>query len=359
MTKKPYGLHSDQHLHGWSAFAKTNSEGFNSRLGIILDEMKRAASEVRAAGGNRLYGAGDLFHVRGKVAPSVLNPTSDVVRELADWMELHFIPGNHDLEGRNSNAIGNATHSLGWKGVRIHESSVLIDVGVDQQGVVMIPWIENMDALREEIATIKKDVGVLHVAKYDLIIHAPVNGVLIGVPDSGFDPDELASFGFKRVFAGHYHDHKDFGNGVYSIGATTHQTWSDVDTKAGFLIVHEDRVEYRASNAPQFIDLPPGADLEDIKLLIDGHYVRARIEVKDESMVPELREFLLANGAAGVVIHAIKAEAAVSRTGATVASGVSLEASINEFIKAKAFNDPTEVYKRCATFLIQAREAAE
>ena len=49
---------------------------------------------------------------------------------------------------------------------------------------------------------------------------------------------DLAKLGFRRVFAGHYHHHCSFEDGkVWSIGATTHQTASDIGTKAGFLLV--------------------------------------------------------------------------------------------------------------------------
>jgi len=355
MARKPYALTSDQHLHNWSAFATINGDGINSRLAIILSEMRRAASEIHALGGTRLLGAGDLFHVRGNVAPSVLNPAADHFATFG--LDLEFIPGNHDLEGRSSTAIGNAARTLSGVGVRTHETPTYLPDANREQGVLMIPWVENLEKLRETIEEAKSIVGGLLIDT-DLIIHAPVNGVLVGLPDSGLNPTELAALGFKRVFAGHYHNHMDFGNGVYSIGATTHQTWSDVDTKAGFLIVHEDRVEYRASHAPQFIDLPEGIDLEEVAMIVDGHYVRARIEVKDESIVPELRDYLLKAGAKGVVIHPIKSTATVSRTGATVSSGVSLEASINEWIKVKNGAEDTALFDRCAAVLSKAKERA-
>ena len=55
---------SDLHFHNWSAFAKTNDDGVNSRLRIILNETIRAAhklKELRKAKGGTMVLGGDLF----------------------------------------------------------------------------------------------------------------------------------------------------------------------------------------------------------------------------------------------------------------------------------------------------------
>ena len=90
-----YGIISDTHCHNWSTFATVGVDGVNTRLSIILKEIKRAAEEVKKAGGKRLFHAGDLFHVRGSVAPSVLNPTLKYFEQIIEMgVEPVIICGN-------------------------------------------------------------------------------------------------------------------------------------------------------------------------------------------------------------------------------------------------------------------------
>jgi hypothetical protein len=48
----------------------------------ILDAIKEAADKLRKVGGKDLVITGDLFHTRGNVKPSVLNPTLDLFSDL-------------------------------------------------------------------------------------------------------------------------------------------------------------------------------------------------------------------------------------------------------------------------------------
>lgn len=86
--KALYGVISDTHCHNWTTFGSTDANGVNTRLKIILNEITRAAEEVQAAGGTHLFHAGDLFHVRGSVAPSVLNPTLKCFKDIVN-MGIH------------------------------------------------------------------------------------------------------------------------------------------------------------------------------------------------------------------------------------------------------------------------------
>ena len=106
---KPYGLMADLHLHNWNAFASVGESGVNARLQLLLNEIRRCADEVKKAGGDTIVIAGDVFHVRGSIAPSVLNPTLDTLRHLiSGGIRFVILAGNHDLEGKESNRIGSA-----------------------------------------------------------------------------------------------------------------------------------------------------------------------------------------------------------------------------------------------------------
>lgn len=350
----PYLITSDQHCHSWDQFKKVNPDGVNSRLRIILGELERAYDTLVEKGGCEAFMAGDLFHIRGKIEPSVFNPTFRVMADIHDRHDdlgTYAIPGNHDLEGREAEAIGNAMQSL---------SSIegfIVDTDVRRHGdVIVIPWQHDLDHLRSLLAGhAAKAASDGMLGKTDVIIHAPVNGVIKGIPDHGLEAGELAAYGFRRVFAGHYHDHKTFCDGnVISVGATTHQTWSDVGTAAGFLLVYEDRIEHYPSQAPQFRDML-GWDGEDLGSFVKGHYIRARLDDVTEKEIAAYRADILKAGALGVNLSATK-KVTTGRSGAAAKSAVSLDASVAHYIEHDLKPVlPEEVTKLALEVLNEAR----
>ncbi len=348
---KPYIIVSDCHFHNWSAFSKTNEDGINSRLQTQIDEFKRAVTTVKKLGGDTIYNAGDTFHVRGKVETTVLNPVVDLFKWVQDQgIHVYSIPGNHDLASEESDVIGNAAQSLtgvinGEGGVsgQSYMCNSISEIG----DVVMFPWMKSIDELK---ASLESHADSQKTA----IIHAPVNGVIMNIPDHGLDADYLGKLGYKRVFSGHYHNHKDFGNGVYSIGAMTHQTWGDIGTKAGFIAVHGDRVHHSASHAPKFIGLDPAMDSTDIELVADGNYVRVVMNVEKESDASDMRDWLKESGAQGVSIHPIRNLTPTARTEATVKSGASVKASVADFIVAKKYDRQKELNALCLSIISES-----
>lgn len=334
----PYLITSDQHAHAWSAFSKVNPDGVNSRLRIILDELHRAHQVLHDAGGNESFYAGDLFHVRGKIEPSVFNPTFKAISDIhARYSDLAStaIPGNHDLEGRDADELGNAMQQLG------SIDRFVVSTKLEKHGdVIVIPWQHDLDHLRTLLAfqaATAQHHGTLE--KTDVIIHAPVNGVLMGIPDHGLEASELAAYGFRRVFCGHYHDHKVMmGGKVISVGATSHQTWSDPGTMAGFILVYEDRIQHFGSAAPQFINLDDdklndlAANGDDIEEIVKGHYVRLKLTDVEEKDIKAWRQSLTDAGVAGQQIIVTKTSS-VSRTGASTKAAVSLSASVDHYIR--------------------------
>lgn len=343
---KPYAIISDTHNHGWSAFSTVNEHGINSRLAAILHEFGRVADTVRDAGGDTIYHAGDLFHVRGSVAPSVLNPTRSFMESLSSvhGVKWKVLPGNHDMELKEASVIGDSVQAVAGPKIDVIHSPMMFD------GVLMVPWIADLAKLQEILLSPVDDR-----ANVDLIIHAPVDGVIKGIPDHGLDPNWLRGLGFKRVFAGHYHNHVDFGGGVYSIGAIAHHTWSDVGSKAGFLIVHDDRVDFHASHAPQFVDIDGEMDDATIKCLVDGNFVRARVDSSAKGRnVNELRDWLIKLGAKGVSIMSVKAPTHARAATSTIKAGSSLEVSVAEYIAGRTFADAPQVITRCQKILSEA-----
>lgn len=333
---KPFGIISDTHNHNWTTFGTTLPTGINDRLQFILDETIRAAETVKAAGGDTLIHTGDLFHVRGSVAPSVLNPTVDVYRKIIHeiGVKVLMIAGNHDLEGKNSSKLGNAGEAVSGVGVTV-VSEPFIHHG---NKFILIPYYDSCDRLR---AVIKEQLALIPSElrdEYSLFIHAPLNGVVAGIPDHGFSSHELKALGLKRVFCGHYHNHKAFGE-VYSVGALTHQTFSDIGSRAGFLLVNESAVTHYVTNAPRFVDYDPSWDeMEEVEY-VTGNYVRARLENATNEDVIAVRNYLVGRGARSVqVIHVPKSE--VSReTTSTVEAGASVRVSLADWCKKNDYDD--------------------
>jgi DNA repair exonuclease SbcCD nuclease subunit len=354
MSRVPYALISDTHCHGWTQFAETTSLGVNTRLQIILDETYRAAQTLKALGGKHLFHGGDLFHVRGKIAPSVLNPTKDLYKKLiAEGFEIIILAGNHDLEGKEASRLGSAITALEDVGCRIINEPTIIDLGPNHR-VCMVPWVDKVAALKVEIEKIGAEAHRTAAGgtDHDLIIHAPVDGVIIGLPDHGLDPKWLAGQGFVKVFSGHYHNHKHMGDEVYSIGALTHHTWGDVGSKAGFVTVDEaGLVKYNAQHAPEFITIDASTDPSEIPLIVPGNYVRVKVDTAKSSEINAVRAMLMGHGAVGVIVLSQKAPAVASRTGSTIKAGMSLEGSVASWIAAAGMKREAELNALCADIL--------
>lgn len=356
----PYGVLSDSHNHNWTAFSETSADGVNSRLQAILDETWRCAVEIKNAGGKRMYHNGDLFHVRGSVSPSVLNPTADTYKRIIEKLgiEIRILAGNHDLEFREANRSGSAVTALEGIGCRIvNETTPFSD-----DKVIMIPWHQNVDELKKEIAQLIDDInGGMHSHlhhDWTLMIHAPVDGVISGIPSHGLNSAYLGTLGFKRVFAGHYHNHKDFGNGVYSVGALTHNSWSDLNSKAGFLIATDYEVKWFETHAPKFIEIDGSMNETDIILSSSGNYVRCTISPgSSQADIEGVRQFLMDNGAKGVVILSQKKILEVERAEvSSIKAGASIETSITDYVNKLGVGDQTEVLnKLCLSILEKAR----
>lgn len=341
---KPYVVISDLHYHAWSAFAETNAQGVNTRLQMILDATREAAEAVRAAGGNHIFIAGDVFHKRGEIAPSVLNPVMDLYRDLiAQGYEIHAIPGNHDLERNDSERLANSITALESLGVHVYHEPTAVKLD-DSHYVGMFPWFSSIDALLRQMLDMRDELTFDDrefdaEAHIDAIIHAPVDGVLPHLPSHGLNADDLQGTGWNRVFSGHYHNYADLGEGVYSIGALTHQNWGDIGAIAGYLLItDEETVEQRETKHPKFVELTGDESDEDAERKVRGNYVRVRVQIEKDSEIKEIRDGVMAMGALGCTVMPMK-KTTVTRAGtaasSTAPTSVRIEQSIKSYLEGK------------------------
>jgi DNA repair exonuclease SbcCD nuclease subunit len=354
---KPYGLIADLHFHSWSAFSEIDESGVNSRLSMLLKEIDRVAAQTKAAGGTKVYVAGDVFHVRGSLAPSVLNPVKAALLAAVKIHNVTFVilPGNHDMERRDSHVISNAVTALESDSIVVCSYPTFF---VDDR-VAVFPWFEKVSDFCDAVSKFKDSITTEghDCSEFDILIHAPVNEVILNLPSHGLSAEYLQGIGFKRVFAGHFHNHKDLGGGVFSIGAIAHHTWSDVGTKAGFLIVTETEVKWFKSHCPDFVEIGMIENEDDMihaKLRADGNYVKVRTDSTKTADINGLKDFFLKAGAKGVVVHSIPKATAVRPGAPATKTHLSLEETVAQFAKTAATKNYEAVNRLSQEILAEA-----
>ena len=330
-----YAIVSDLHFHNWTAFA-SQSDGVNSRLQLQLDGLKQVGAYCANNGIKKLIVAGDVFHVRGSLVPSVLNPVMEAFSDMEDaGITVFAIPGNHDLESKVSDWQKSAITPLESAGVIAYHDPHYND------GIVYVPWISSLPEL---LITIEKFTrSGINVSETDLILHAPLNGVVKGIPDIGLMPSQLEQFGFRNVFCGHYHNHKQMSQTVWSIGALMHQTWSDVGSKAGFIVVDDDgSVTHQELSAeiPRFVDLDMRDDgFQFAPEACRGNFIRVTLDGSDEELVRTAKEGVSQLGARGALVRVVPPSVTRITRDDDVKNAGSLEAAVSLYID-KTFNNP-------------------
>lgn len=364
-----YGLMADVHLHNWTFASHLNDRGINNRLQFLLDDISRCAAWTVGGDGKALVIAGDLFHVRGSVAPSVLNPTKarfEEVLKAHPELTIYILAGNHDMEFRASSSVGNSVQALASdRVIVVNEPRYFHAIKA-----FMVPWVEDMASLKSIIShdfpLDLPEVG-LDLPDIDLILHAPIDGVIGGLPPHGLTPEWLADIGYKRVLSGHYHNHKSLGGHVYSIGALAHHTWNDVGTRAGFMLVGDGQEEVRqvASHAPEFYDLDVTEfDSEaEMGMAVANTYTRVKLPKTRAWEQEQIRDDLLRVGARAVTFNVVKERvlerdgAAGSSVSASAAAGASVEVSVSEFIASKSEFDERRAQISAAALQVLAEVA--
>jgi hypothetical protein len=217
-------------------------------------------------------------------------------------------------------------------------------------GVVMLPWSHlesETKKMIEQVYEEAKEKGI--VGRIDLIIHAPLNKVISGIPDTGLDPDWLAGFGFRNVFCGHYHNHKSFCDGkVWSIGASNHQNWGDVHSKAGVMLVagkgENSIVKFKETTAPKFVEMDVNTKFPDFSN-VNGNFVKVKTVDLTAPECRALRDELMSDYGAKDVTVSNRVTAESEAGDRDVETSInSLEKSVYTYAKDK-FSD--EVAKVC------------
>lgn len=316
----PYCVLSDVHFHDWHFGSHVGPDGVNSRLQHTIDAMKEAVDKLRSYGGKDLVITGDLFHVRGAIKPSVYNPVYEMFKEFSDnGIRVFAIPGNHDLETESSSSIGNSFNSFKsinnffifdeWDSIPLLNP---LSRSSPTENAIFLPWQENMTEIEKVGDYCKK---YLNTENATLFCHIGLSEVVDGLQGVTSATTLVEIFGgIRNVFSGHFHNHKHFyvnyagkRSDVYSVGALTHQSFRDINSQAGFVIVENvNTVTHYTSHAPQFVeynnyDFINGLDLS----FIYNNYIRigSSVDLLEEENT-KIKLSMYGLGALGVISRA-------------------------------------------------------
>ena len=328
----PYGIISDVHLHNWSAYSGSTSRGLNSRLQEILNEISRAANTVLGAGGKDLIITGDLFHTRGVIKPSVFNPALELFKKLIEMgLKIHTFDGNHDMEAKVVDEMQSSLYGLAsLDGFNIFYEPTVVD-----NKFLFVPYTENYQEVLE-LAT----KGTKLFTNLTLFCHVGMSGVLPGNLGHTLHPADFDTLDLKYVFSGHFHNHVSFNSRIYSVGALTHQTWGDVGSLAGFVIVREDEVKHYETKAPKFVDFGPDAPLA-------GNYVRIRDLELTQNEADDLVALIKGEGALAVLEQSTRPTIKKKDHSKEVKVDVGLDTALETFCKHTYGDKWKEVFDAC------------
>jgi DNA repair exonuclease SbcCD nuclease subunit len=322
--KEKFGIISDTHYHNFTHFSNINKYKLNTRLVDILDATREAFDAMIEEGCKRVYHCGDIFHVRGKLSPSVLNPVKALYEEYSELIDIYALSGNHDLESADSEWLTSSASSLATKKIIVANETNIFE----EHDAIMIPWFNKVSELKKELERHASKEGSENTTVF---IHAPLNDVIMGIPDNGLEAAYLETLGFKHIFCGHYHNHKNFNDVVFSVGALTHQSFSDIEAKAGYLIVDDKKVTHHVTSAPKFVDIGVIDDEDVVKQKVKNNYARIRIGEATDIEIAQWKQMLGEEGALGVQVIATPKTEVVGRSGAITGTH-SLQFTISQWI---------------------------
>jgi hypothetical protein len=239
-----------------------------------------------------------------------------------------MISGNHDLETDNAADMSSSVSALKSAGVQVYNEDTVVPI--EGYNWRFLPWYKDLNALR---AKIKMRSGI----KVDrLVLHAPLNEVIVGVPDHGLSPEDFDRTGVNIVFCGHYHNHKAFVTpdgftSIYSVGALTHQNWGDTESRAGYIIVGSsvNQVEtsapkYRKINVVDLEDVPADYYADNYIKVVGGSFT-------DPSEIQAIKDELLLKGAKAVVVEGLVKRPVATR-GTTTTTAPTIETILGEYL---------------------------
>ena len=232
----------DVHLNEWDEFSTILPNGLNSRLQVGLDSIDQI---TKAAEGEVLVIAGDLFHTREELSVQVLFRAGEAIRRASEMCkEVILLVGNHDQHLKDGRV-----HSLGTfesDNVRVVDSPEIYHI--DGFGdVLFMPYMNDYETfgsvyskLTSELTGRGNNLSILHAD----IVGFEMNSGFIST--RGVTPQfTLDAGGSTNIIdlcvSGHYHKPQKFGDlNVHYVGSPYQMDRSEAGHEKRYLIVSED-----------------------------------------------------------------------------------------------------------------------
>ena len=298
---------ADWHFHPFKAFSHIGEDGLNSRLADIAAAWRLCLEKGSEAGCEVMCVAGDLFHVRGQLKPSVVNVVLGCISDAVDrhGMRLVMIPGNHDMEDFRGGPTAVDLFG-GMMGVHVLHDMVVEINGVKFMG---IPYRQDVNEFLR-VARELCEKHELEPGRAVVLCHQGLDDVCAG---TGMPPTGLSAAAVEDVFGrgmpvflGHYHSHWRLNwrlSGVIQVGAPIQHSFSSEGRATGWWIYDTERgpMYIENHNSPKFVTLTEKSRGGEWN---HGDFIR--VVMPDLRKAEKLAERLMKNGAGGVTAQVVK-----------------------------------------------------
>lgn len=261
-------VYSDHHIHNWSAYAKLDKNGLNTRLMDTISVFDALRNELRRARYDCIIFAGDLFEAT-RMSGEVTASTSRALEQMEEFnIPIYAVVGNHDQISRVRNISS-------VEGLRVPSRWQWISgrtVGVC--GVSIAGFDYGDMRPRGEVP----DVAVMHCG----VSGAMLNEYFASDGDQDLAREDAGKFASSLVICGHYHKPQLFeGDPTVLIpGAPLQHMWGDVDQDRGFweVEISDEGVKthfHSISGPPKFIRVD---SLDGIEGICKGNFIDIRLD---------------------------------------------------------------------------------
>ena len=258
---------SDLHAYKFSNNASVIN-GVHSRLhysvGVLLQIIKYALdNEIK-----EICFGGDLYHTKLRLDVEIQEMIYNIFDRYKGILNFHFISGNHDIGNSLYSAL---TPLKGIGKVYLEPTTITLRDGTT---IAMIPYQYSEEALKRAMYEHPAEIMLGHTG----IIGAKVNGK--EMKEGCIDLKTIKSYGYKKIFLGHWHDPNAIIDPVVKyIGAAIH-TASDDRGDRGFLVYDTIAHTYEHVNTafPKFMLLHDkdliGVSTQDLEVMCTENYVK-------------------------------------------------------------------------------------
>lgn len=215
---------------------RTGNEDFFEFQANYIDHF---IDECVAKGVTHIVNPGDFFDVRKSMNIRVLDyvKTRFAAKVASSGIDWIFVPGNHDIFLKHSNAITAMRIFDGMPGVTVIEKPT--DIVLGGKVCLMMPWLDDdlSQNLEANLKASKAEYMFGHLEMAGFPMYAG------SIAPHGLSVDTFKQF--KQVWTGHYHTISSRQNIQY-LGSPYHLTWGDVvdDVNRGWFLWDTDSGTY-------------------------------------------------------------------------------------------------------------------